>query len=81
MEIIKLKSRYGAVHSLIPIDEKHYRFKSAEDWMPISLHGYENDYMMMDPDGGPCLSVGDTLDSKIIKAIYMLDGYLTVEFV
>lgn len=81
MEIIILKNRYGNKHHLIPIDDKHYRFKSAEDWMPISLIGEADDYKAVDPEGGPCLSVGDTIEGKIIKAIYEENGSIIIEFV
>lgn len=86
MKTIDLKSRYGNVHHLVPVEElgdNIYSYKPAEDWMPMRYifndtydeNTDEFDLVAADPDGGPFLSVGDTVEGKTIKRIYTKKGY------
>jgi len=85
---IRLGSRYGDTHKLIPVDgyENVYRFKPAQDWMPIycAYDGHWNDddeekeLVNLDSDGGPFLTVGMTINGMTItRLFYKKDvGYL-----
>ena len=89
---IKLKSRYGDTHTLVPVPEvgeNTYRYVPAQEWMPIRyiFDGEyredvdEFDLTAVDTDGGPFLSVGDKVDGMEIKRIYVKDGFGTlIEF-
>ena len=89
---IKLKSRYGDTHTLVPVPEvgeNTYRYVPAQEWMPMRyiFDGEyredvdEFDLTAVDTDGGPFLSVGDKVDGMEIKRIYVKDGFGTlIEF-
>lgn len=82
---IKLKSRYGDAHTLVPvpeIGENTYRYVPAKDWMPM-YYTYDGvfddnqdefDLVAVDTDGGPFLSVGDKVEDREIKRIYVKKG-------
>ena len=89
---IKLRSRYGDTHTLVPVPEVGeytYRYVPAHEWMPMS-YIFDGDYRedvdefdltAVDTDGGPFLSVGDKVDGMEIKRIYVKDGFGTlIEF-
>lgn len=82
---IKLKSRYGDTHTLVPVPEvgeNTYRYVPAKDWMPMRYiyDGMfaedmdEFDLVSVDTDGGPYLSVGDKVEDREIKRIYAKKG-------
>lgn len=82
---IKLKSRYGDTHTLVPVPEvgeNTYRYVPAKDWMPLRYiyDGMfaedmdEFDLVSVDTDGGPYLSVGDKVEGMEIKRIYAKKG-------
>ena len=82
---IKLRSRYGDTHTLVPvpeIGENTYRYVPAKDWMPMRYiyDGMfaedmdEFDLVSVDTDGGPYLSVGDKVEGREIKRIYVKKG-------
>ena len=89
---IKLRSRYGDTHTLVPVPEvgeNTYRYVPAQEWMPMRyiFDGEyredvdEFDLTAVDTDGGPFLSVGDKVDGMEIKRIYVKDGFGTlIEF-
>ena len=82
---IYLKSRYGDLHSLVPVDEigeNAYKFVPAKEWMPVRYlfntldeEKDENDLIAVDTDGGPFVTVGDEIDGKAVKRIYVKKGY------
>lgn len=86
---IKLKSRYGDMHTLVPVPEvgeNTYRYVPAQEWMPMR-YIFDGDYRedvdefdltAVDTDGGPFLSVGDKVDGMEIKRIYVKDGFGTL---
>lgn len=89
---IKLRSRYGDTHTLVPVPEvgeNTYRYVPAQEWMPMR-YIFDGDYRedvdefdltAVDTDGGPFLSVGDKVDGMEIKRIYVKDGFGTlIEF-
>lgn len=82
---IKLTSRYGDTHRLVPvpeIGENTYKYTPAKDWMPMRYiyDGMfdedmdEFDLVAVDTDGGPYLSVGDKVEGREIKRIYVKKG-------
>lgn len=75
---LQLKSRYGDVHKLVPVDdadEKAYRLESAFDWMPIGIT-YDKDengnrkILAVDPDGGPYITEGFVVKGHVVESIY-----------
>ena len=82
---IKLRSRYGDTHTLVPVPEvgeNVYKYVPAQDWMPMRYiyDGMfaedmdEFDLVSVDTDGGPYLSVGDKVEGREIKRIYVKKG-------
>ena len=83
---IKLRSRYGDTHTLVPVPEvgeNTYRYVPAQEWMPMR-YIFDGDYRedvdefdltAVDTDGGPFLSVGDKVEGMEIKRIYVKDGF------
>ncbi len=87
---IKLKSRYGDVHHLIPVDdadEKAYRLVPAEEWMPISINydkGENGERIIhsVDPDGGPFITVGYKVGKHVVESIYEnVNGTILIDLV
>ena len=83
---IKLRSRYGDTHTLVPVPEvgeNTYRYVPAQEWMPMRyIFDGDNredvdefDLTAVDTDGGPFLSVGDKVEGMEIKRIYVKDGF------
>ena len=77
---IKVKSRYGAYHTLQHMPEEGdniYRYTPAEEWMPMR-YGYDkydddaeiNELKFVDTDGGPWLSEGSEVEGRTVKRIY-----------
>ena len=83
-----MKSRYGDLHSLVPVDElgeNAYKFVPAKEWMPVRYlfntldeEKDENDLIAVDTDGGPYLSIGDKVCEREIKRIYTKKNYGTI---
>ena len=82
---IKLKSRYGDTHRLVPvpeIGENTYKYTPAKDWMNLRYifngtfdqNADEFDLVAVDTDGGPFLSVGDKVEGREIKRVYAKKG-------
>ena len=71
---ITLTSRHGDKHKLIYIGDNEYRVESAEEWMPISLIGYKENYEAIDFDGGPMIYVQDIVGSHVVEQIYEKEG-------
>lgn len=82
---IKLTSRYGDAHRLVPVPEigdDTYKFVPAKSWMPM-YYNYDGmfgedmdefDLISVDTDGGPYLSAGDKVEGMEIKRIYVKKG-------
>ena len=68
-EVIKLKSRYKDVDSeLIQIKDNKYLLETNSEYIRIN----EDENMMVDSidlEGGPMISIGDTIQGKKIKNI------------
>ena len=68
-EIIKLKSRYKDINSeLIQIKDNKYLLETNSGYLRIN----EDENMIIqyiDLDGGPMISIGDTIQGKKIKSI------------
>ena len=68
-EVIKLESRYKEVNSkLIQIKDNKYLLETNSEYIRIN----EDENMMVDSidlEGGPMLSIGDTIQGKKIKSI------------
>lgn len=63
---IKLKGRYGLTHKLIYLEESKYLF-SSELSCRIIYNGDE--ILALDPSGGPCMTVGNTINGLNIESI------------
>lgn len=80
METIKINSRYGKSHQLVPTESENiYMFVTAESWMPISLHKVNDKYIAIDPDGGPMIGIGGVIGGKTIKSIQETDEGILIE--
>ena len=68
-EVIKLESRYKDVNSnLIQIEDNKYLLNTNSEY--IRLRRAENRTIYsIDLEGGPMLSIGDTIQGKKIKSI------------
>lgn len=68
-EVIKLESRYKEVNSeLIQIKDNKYLLETNSEYIRIN----EDENMIaqyIDLEGGPMLSIGDTIQGKKIKSI------------
>lgn len=83
MKEIKLKSRYGDTHTLVPVDgygENVYKYTPAKDWMQMRYifdgewNGEDKELVAVDTDGGPFLSAGDVVEGKPIKRVFYKKG-------
>ena len=68
---IKLSARYGYVHTLEHISDNLWQFKSDPKSTGTCRYigQYPNDIKAFDPDGGPFMSVGSTINDYTIKSI------------
>ena len=68
-EVIKLKSRYKDINSeLIQIKDNKYLLETNSEYIRIS----KDENMIVDSvdlEGGPMISIGDTIQGKKIKSI------------
>ena len=68
-EVIKLESRYKDVDSkLIQVENNKYLLETNSECIRISRDAYLT-INSIDPEGGPMISVGDTIQGKKIKSI------------
>ena len=68
-EVIKLESRYKDINSdLIQIKDNKYLLETNSEHIRISRDAYLT-INSIDPEGGPMISVGDTIQGKKIKNI------------
>lgn len=85
MESIELKGRYGYVHHLDHIKDNLWVLqidpKAGGYFRLIGFKGEDkigDNVSAIDPDGGPFLQVGDTINGKTIKSITR-SGFLELE--
>ena len=75
MEIIELQARYGYKHTLTHLKDNLWKFdpdpKSCGTFRIIGFDGQPigSSVYAFDPEGGPFMSVGSTINNKIIKSI------------
>ncbi len=68
-EVIKLESRYKDVNSkLIQVEDNKYLLNTNSEYIRLSRAENRTIYSI-DLEGGPMISVGDTIQGKKIKSI------------
>ena len=68
-EVIKLESRYKDVNSeLVQVKNNKYLLETNSEYIRIDRDDNKILYSI-DPEGGPMISVGDTIQGKKIKSI------------
>lgn len=68
-EVIKLESRYKDVDSnLIQIEDNKYLLNTNSEYVRLSRAENRTIYSI-DLEGGPMISIGDTIQGKKIKSI------------
>lgn len=68
-EVIKLESRYKDVNSdLIQIEDNKYLLNTNSEYIRLSRAENRTIYNI-DLEGGPMISIGDTIQGKKIKSI------------
>ena len=68
-EVIKLKSRYKDINSeLIQIEDNKYLLNTNSEYVRLSRAENRTIYSI-DLEGGPMISIGDTIQGKKIKSI------------
>ena len=68
-EVIKLESRYKDVNSnLIQIEDNKYLLNTNSEYIRLSRAENRTIYSI-DLEGGPMISIGDTIQGKKIKSI------------
>ena len=68
-EVIKLESRYKDINSdLIQIEDNKYLLNTNSEYVRLSRAENRTIYSI-DLEGGPMLSIGDTIQGKKIKSI------------
>ena len=68
-EVIKLESRYKDVDSnLIQIEDNKYLLNTNSEYIRLSRAENRTIYSI-DLEGGPIISIGDTIQGKKIKSI------------
>lgn len=76
-EVIKLESRYKDVNSdLIQIEDNKYLLNTNSEYVRLSRAENRTIYSI-DLEGGPMISIGDTIQGKKIKSI---KNYYVIEF-
>ena len=71
-EVIKLESRYKDVNSkLIQVEDNKYLLNTNSKYIRLSRVSPSRDMIIhsIDLEGGPMLSIGDTIQGKKIKSI------------
>ena len=68
-EVIKLESRYKDVNSkLIQVEDNKYLLNTNSEYVRLSRAENKTIYSI-DLEGGPMISIGDTIQGKKIKSI------------
>ena len=68
-EVIKLESRYKDINSdLIQIEDNKYLLNTNSEYIRLSRAENRTIYSI-DLEGGPMISIGDTIQGKKIKSI------------
>ena len=68
-EVIKLESRYKDVNSkLIQVEDNKYLLETNSEYIRIDRDD-NNLLYSIDLEGGPMISIGDTIQDKKIKSI------------
>ena len=68
-EIIKLESRYKDVNSeLVQVENNKYLLETNSEYVRLSRAENRTIYSI-DLEGGPMISIGDTIQGKKIKSI------------
>ena len=68
-EVIKLKSRYKDINSeLIQIEDNKYLLNTNSEYVRLSRAENRTIYSI-DLEGGPVISIGNTIQGKKIKSI------------
>ena len=68
-EVIKLESRYKDIDSkLIQVENNKYLLETNSIYIKVSRDAYLT-INSIDPEGGPMITVGDTIQGKKIKSI------------
>ena len=71
-EVIKLESRYKDVNSkLIQVEDNKYLLNTNSKYIRLSRVSPSRDMIIhsIDLEGGPMLSIGDTIQGKKVKSI------------
>ena len=69
LEVIKLNSRYKDVDSkLVQVEDNKYLLETNSECIRINRDAYLT-INSIDPEGGPMINVGDTIQGKKIKSI------------
>ena len=71
-EVIKLESRYKDVNSkLIQVEDNKYLLNTNSKYVRLSRVSPSRDMIIhsIDLEGGPMISIGDTMQGKKIKSI------------
>lgn len=84
-KVINLGGRYGYNHKLKHIEGNYWQFEAdPKSCGTYRVIGFEGEYQIgikceaFDPEGGPYMSVGDTIGGKTIKSIHS-DGVFELE--
>lgn len=83
---IEFESRYPNVWSKLIRDKKHKKLWEYKTNGNFVRYGWNSDnpdeIVMVDPEGGPCLSVGDKIEKKTIVKIFRehVNGNIKVMF-
>ena len=77
-EVINLTNRYNGGVFLLQIAPGSLWFKlSGDNYTRLIGDPIE----AFDPDGGPCVKLGDNLSSRVVKEIVFKDGVILVKLV
>ena len=69
LEVIKLNSRYKDVDSkLVQVEDNKYLLETNSECIRVSRDAYLT-INSIDLEGGPMISIGDTIQGKKIKSI------------
>lgn len=84
MKNIILSNRYGDKNHLVYDEEKlaHIEFdENSYGGLRVMLKdGNQDEFEMIDPSGGPYISIGGELDGKIVKEIFWKPNHYYIKF-
>lgn len=79
LEVIKLISRYKDVDSkLVQIEDKEYLLRTNGEFIR-AIGENPMELTSIDLEGGPIISIGDTLQNKKVKSIKQIKSFI-IEF-